>query len=121
MDFNPDTYIYDVDWIEVSRNLEQVNSDWYYTNALDDYNTINIYVTNESSSEVIETSIKSIYKSITVSGNTICPKTDGVRYVYSKIMNDDNMYDGVVFSMYYTIEYADGTIVTSSTTTIEVK
>ena len=39
MDFNPDTYIYDVDWIEVSRNLEQVNSDWYYTNALDDYNT----------------------------------------------------------------------------------
>lgn len=39
MDFNPDTYVYDIDWIEISCNLEQVDDDWYRVNSLNDYNT----------------------------------------------------------------------------------
>ena len=39
MDFHPDTYNTDIDWISVSRNLSQVNSDWYLTNATRNINT----------------------------------------------------------------------------------
>lgn len=39
MDFNPKTYIYDIDWISVSTNLEQVDDDWYRVNTMSNYNT----------------------------------------------------------------------------------
>ena len=39
MDFNPATYIHEIDWIEVSSNLMQVNDEWYRVNALDNFNT----------------------------------------------------------------------------------
>lgn len=39
MDFNPATYNKDIDWISVSKHLEQVNSDWYIANAMSSYNT----------------------------------------------------------------------------------
>lgn len=39
MDFSPDTYIYEIDWIEVSSNLSQVNDEWYRVNTLNNYNT----------------------------------------------------------------------------------
>lgn len=38
MDFNPSTYINEIDWINVSSNLEQVNSMWYISHTRDNYN-----------------------------------------------------------------------------------
>lgn len=39
MDFNPNTYKEEIDWISLSSNLEQVDSSWYIANAKDEYNT----------------------------------------------------------------------------------
>lgn len=39
MDFNPSTYVVDIDWINVTKNLAQVSSDWYYANARSSVNT----------------------------------------------------------------------------------
>lgn len=39
MDFNPNTYVDQIDWLTLSRNLEQVDSTWYITNAKQSYNT----------------------------------------------------------------------------------
>ena len=39
MDFSPATYIHEIDWIEVSSNLGQVNDEWYRVNTLDNFNT----------------------------------------------------------------------------------
>lgn len=39
MDFNPSTYIHDIDWVEVSSNLIQVDDEWYRVNTLDNFNT----------------------------------------------------------------------------------
>lgn len=39
MDFNPNTYKNDLDWITLTTNLEQVDSSWYIANVKDNYNT----------------------------------------------------------------------------------
>lgn len=39
MDFNPNTYIDQVDWLNLSANLEQVDSSWYIVNSKQNYNT----------------------------------------------------------------------------------
>lgn len=39
MDFNPATYVNPIDWINVTKNLQQVGVDWYLTNTKDCYNT----------------------------------------------------------------------------------
>lgn len=39
MDFNPNTYVDEIDWITVSSNLEQVDSYWYLTHTKCNYNT----------------------------------------------------------------------------------
>ena len=39
MDFNPDTYVDDIDWISVTSNLEQVDEYWYLVNTKENYNT----------------------------------------------------------------------------------
>ena len=39
MDFNPDTYVYEIDWIDLSSNLSQVDDTWYRVNTMDNYNT----------------------------------------------------------------------------------
>lgn len=39
MDFNPNTYVDQIDWINLSANLEQVDSSWYAVNARQSYNT----------------------------------------------------------------------------------
>ena len=39
MDFDPNTYVTEVDWISVTRNLEQVDSLWYLGNTMANYNT----------------------------------------------------------------------------------
>lgn len=39
MDFNPNTYVEEIDWITLTSNLEQVDSAWYVTNAKTNYNT----------------------------------------------------------------------------------
>ena len=38
MDFNPNTYIDQIDWLSLSKNLEQVDSTWYVTNTRQSYN-----------------------------------------------------------------------------------
>lgn len=38
MDFNPGTYKEEIDWITLSKNLEQVDSLWYLANAKSDVN-----------------------------------------------------------------------------------
>ena len=38
MDFNPNTYKEQIDWLNISRNLNQVGVEWYYANAKFDYN-----------------------------------------------------------------------------------
>lgn len=38
MDFNPNTYVDEVDWISVTRRLDQVDSAWYCANAKQSYN-----------------------------------------------------------------------------------
>lgn len=39
MDFNPNTYKEEIDWVTLSANLEQVDSSWYVANSKDNYNT----------------------------------------------------------------------------------
>lgn len=39
MDFNPDTYKDEIDWVTLSKNIEQVDSSWYIANVKDNYNT----------------------------------------------------------------------------------
>lgn len=39
MDFNPSVYKYEINWIDVSSNLEQIDDLWYIANAYSDYNT----------------------------------------------------------------------------------
>ena len=39
MDFNPNTYQEQIDWLNVTSNLEQVGVEWYYANAKVNYNT----------------------------------------------------------------------------------
>lgn len=39
MDFSPDTYVEEINWITLSKNLEQVDSSWYITNTKKNYNT----------------------------------------------------------------------------------
>lgn len=39
MDFNPATYSEEIDWINISANIEQVDSTWYIANARGNYNT----------------------------------------------------------------------------------
>ena len=46
---------------------------------------------------------------------------EGVRYMYTKILNDENQYDGVTFSMYYEVVYEDGHVIKSTASKIEVK
>lgn len=38
MDFNPNTYVDQIDWINLAANLEQVDSSWYITNVRQNYN-----------------------------------------------------------------------------------
>lgn len=38
MDFNPNTYVDQIDWLSLSRNMEQVDSSWYITNSKKSYN-----------------------------------------------------------------------------------
>lgn len=39
MDFNPNTYVNEIDWITLSRRIDQVDSAWYYANTKKNYNT----------------------------------------------------------------------------------
>ena len=39
MDFNPNTYVDVVDWLNVANNLEQIDTQWYCANAKKNFNT----------------------------------------------------------------------------------
>ena len=39
MDFDPSTYRYEIDWITLAGNLQEVDDAWYIANAVDNYNT----------------------------------------------------------------------------------
>ena len=48
-------------------------------------------------------------------------RTEGVRYIFTYILNEDNKYGDVTFSMYYEVAYKDGHVIKSNSTSIEVK
>lgn len=39
MDFDPATYKYEIDWVTLTGNLQEVDDSWYIANAVDNYNT----------------------------------------------------------------------------------
>ena len=56
-----------------------------------------------------------------VAGKMVMEEKTGVRYFYTKILNEGNQYSGVTFSMYYEIVYSDGHVIRSNPTSVEVK
>lgn len=39
MDFNPNTYVDSIDWLNIAGNLEQVDTQWYCVNTKNNFNT----------------------------------------------------------------------------------
>ena len=80
-----------------------------------------MYITNESTGETLDYSITTVYTGLKLNGEYYKSPANGVRYVTTKYVNDDIQYYGLTFSMYYTVEYKDGHVVTSTPKSIEVK
>ena len=81
---------------------------------------ITMYITNEATGETTEYNITSVSGALKLRGEYVKPKQDGVRYIFTKIANTDGMYDGVEFSMTYSVEYKDGHVVTSNPTSVVI-
>ena len=81
---------------------------------------ITMYITNEATDETTEYNITSVSGALKLRGEYVKPKQDGVRYIFTKIANTDGMYDGVEFSMTYSVEYKDGHVVTSNPTSVVI-
>ncbi len=88
--------------------------------ACSDLSKITIFVTNDMNDEELIFDIKTVYTSVKISGNMICDKIDGVRYINASLLNEENIYEGYTFSMYYELIYKDGHKLTSSISTVEV-
>ena len=76
---------------------------------------------NEATGEEIATELFGVYTGIRISGEYVKGHVDGVRYIYTKVVNDNNQYSGVTFSMYYEVTYKDGHVIRSNSTSVEVK
>ena len=98
-----------------------------FIGTINDFNSVSeikklfIYYTNESTGEETTIELHDVYQGINLAGKFVKEKADGVRYIYTKIVNDNNQYSGVTFSMYYEVTYSDGHIIKSNMTSIEVK
>ena len=75
-------------------------------------------ITNLDTNETEEFNITKVSKSLTLNGEYVKTKQDGVRYIFTRISNTDGMYNGVEFSMTYTIAFNDGHVVTSNPTSV---
>lgn len=110
-----------------SYNADGTVKSIFFIGTINDYtcceelSKITISYTNESTKETTEIHITTVYSAIKISGSYVKTEADGVRYVYTKLVNTDNQYAGVEFTMTYTVEYKDGHVVTSESSTIEVK
>ncbi len=65
--------------------------------------------------------ISNFYQGLKMSGKILKDKAEGVRYIYTKISNEDNKYAGHTLSMKYEVVFEDGHVLTSSVSTIEVE
>ena len=80
-----------------------------------------IYVTNNQNDDVVVFDLTTVYTSLKVSGKMVVESEYGVRYCYSKLINEDGKYNGYTFNMRYEVTYRDGHILKSSVSSIEVK
>ena len=89
--------------------------------SVSELSSLTIYVKNENNDEEFTFNVTKVNTGLKISGEYVKAPVDGVRYIYSRIANTDNMYAGTTFSMYYVVEYVDGSVLTSSVNSIEVK
>ena len=89
--------------------------------VISDLKKLVIYYTNEATGEENKVEVLGVCTSLKVAGEMVKDRADGVRYIYTKILNDENQYNGVTFSMYYEVVYEDGHVIKSTASTIEVK
>ena len=89
--------------------------------SCDDIARITMYVTNESTGETQSTIAKLVYTSLKLNGQYIKTEQSGVRYIFVKLLNTDNQYDGVDLSMSFKVEYEDGHVVTSDSIVVGVR
>ncbi|MBQ9900004.1 MAG: hypothetical protein IJM36_02615 [Acholeplasmatales bacterium] len=85
-----------------------------------DIDTITMVISNLDTNETEEFNITKVSKSLTLNGEYVKTKQDGVRYIFTKVANTDGMFDGVEFSMTYSVEYKDGHVVTSNPSTVVI-
>jgi len=86
-----------------------------------DFKSITMYITNETTGEELVENISTVYKGIKISGEIVKDQYEGIRYIDIKLLNEDNKYIGNTFSMYFELEYVNGSIVTSLVSSLEVK
>ena len=86
-----------------------------------DIDKLVIYYINELTGEKTEVHLHTVYTSLKVAGNMVKARVEAVRYICTYILNDDNQYSGVTFSMYYEVTYKDGYVIKSNLTSVEVK
>ena len=86
-----------------------------------DLSKIFIYFTNELTGEETKVQLYTVCTSLKVADNMVKARAEGVRYIFTYILNEDNKYGDVTFSMYYEIAYKDGHVIKSNSTSIEVK
>lgn len=80
-----------------------------------------IHYTNELTGEETTVNLYQVCTGLKVAGKMVMEEKTGVRYFYTKILNEGNQYSGVTFSMYYEIVYSDGHVIRSNPTSVEVK
>jgi len=86
-----------------------------------DLKKLAIYYTNELTGEVETVNLHQVCTGLRVSGKMVKEEKTGVRYIYAIIVNENNQYKDVTFSMYYEVTYSDGHVIRSNSTSIEVK
>ena len=89
--------------------------------SCDELLSVSIVISNNVNDEVLTINLSTVCTSLKVNGNLVVEKLDGIRYCYTKIINENNMYQGFTFDMYYEVAYKDGHVVKSASSTIEVK
>jgi len=89
--------------------------------SISELNSLTIYVKNNNEEEYSKYSLNLVYVGVKVSGTIVKDAKDGVRYILTKISNDNGCLNGQKFFMYYELGYNDGHLLTSNISTFEVK
>lgn len=89
--------------------------------SISELNSLTIYLKNNNEEEYSKYSLNLVYVGVKVSGTIVKDAKDGVRYILTKISNDNGCLNGQKFLMYYELGYNDGHVLTSNISTFEVK